>query len=82
MEWVEFLLRGEAALDAEIGAELVEFLLSGGSTLAQAKEAIGELRPADRAAFISVQHRLALSYFASPHSPQRSNRRRLVGHCK
>ena len=34
MEWVEFLLRGEAALDAEIGAELVEFLLSGGSTLA------------------------------------------------
>ena len=37
------LRRSKAVFDAEVGAELIELVLAGGSALAQAEQAVGEL---------------------------------------
>ena len=34
--------RGQSVLDAEVGAELIEFVLAGGNTFVQAEQAISE----------------------------------------
>lgn len=36
------LRRGEAVFDAEVGAKKVEFVVTGGTALAQAEQAVGE----------------------------------------